>query len=108
MLLSLNANAKDPDSDVATVATNVQKISSIRLDANDGAFYITGVQGWTGDNECKNAEYVFIRPGTSGYDGFVSMAMAAYMADKSVRFYGRCDDSENGRYFKAYYIILTD
>ncbi|KZZ48823.1 hypothetical protein A3759_17810 [Thalassolituus sp. HI0120] len=93
---------------VNAAATNTQRISSLRIDAASQTFYVSGEQAWAGDGDCTGAAYVFIKESTPGYQEFISMAMAAYLSGKRVQFYGACDDTVNGDYFKAHYIIITD
>jgi hypothetical protein len=83
--------------------TNSQPIAQVLYNGSVDYLFIVGSSSWVATS-C-NATYIQILPGVSGKDKMMAIALAAYMAGKSVQFQGTCDATPG--YFDATYITVT-
>jgi hypothetical protein len=65
---------------------------------------ITNLSGW-GAVGCESARSVVLNESVNNRQAMLSLALAAKMANQTVRFYGGCDSSNDDR-FNATYIII--
>jgi len=79
-----------------------QVITNIRFDGAGKNLYFETEGKWDA-NGC-DATYIWVKPTVLGQQEILSIALAAKMANKKVRFAGECD--ENNNYFKAHYITM--
>lgn len=78
-----------------------QKIINVNYDGAGNSLYFIGGQRW-GAPSCPNAPFIYIPSTVSGRKEILSIALAAKVSDKPVRFLGTCYDSY---YFAATYIV---
>lgn len=84
-------------------------ISSIDFQGADGTVLIRAAEGWGISCAGVNVDAVYFNEATvPAYDAMLSMVLSAYMAKKTVRFYGGCDPVMGDNYFKGTYLILSD
>lgn len=83
--------------------TITQTIGAINFNAEINVAFFRGNLKWGAPN-CPNATYIQINSSLAGRKELISIALAAKMANKPVRFWGTCN--ENTDYFDAMYIVV--
>jgi len=86
------------------VQTISQPITQVLYNASTDYQYFLGSVAW-GASGCSTAIYVQILPSVSGKQNLLAVALAAYVAGKTVYFQGTCDSNTN--YFDATYISVS-
>ncbi|MCX4029845.1 hypothetical protein H0A36_02760 [Endozoicomonas sp. SM1973] len=98
-LLSLSSNVfAIPTSDKLIDQIGIQGLSPDEI-------VITNLAGW-GAAGCEKARHVILGASVNNRQEMLSVALAAKMAQKVVRFYGNCDTSNGDDRFNATYIIV--
>jgi hypothetical protein len=83
--------------------TATKLISNVAFDSRaDHTIYFETASGSWSAAGCPNAQYVMVR-GTSGLKEILSVGLSAKLAERSVRFYGTC---QNADYFQAAYVLV--
>lgn len=98
VLISLTASG-----DEDTLSRNIDRIQ-IQAGAPNAAYYFFNGSGW-GSASCPGATYAYLYDNDSGAKAMLSLAVAAKLATKTVKFQGNCDGSY---YFRVAYIFLDE
>jgi hypothetical protein len=91
-----------PVTGFATEWTIVQPITLVQYDGVTDNSYFAGALKW-GAASCATVTYVSIAPSVPGRKQLLSLALAAQLSGRTVRFLGQCQS--NG-YFEATYISV--
>lgn len=83
--------------------TITQTIGPINFNGEINVAFFRGNLKW-GAPGCPNATYVQILSSVAGRKELLSIALAAKMANKPVRFWGACNADKD--YFDAMYIVV--
>ncbi len=83
--------------------TITQTIGPINFNGETNVAFFRGNLKWAAPG-CPNATYVQILSSVAGRKELLSIALAAKMANKPVRFWGVCNADKD--YFDAMYIIV--
>jgi len=93
-------------SSVLAIPTGDKLIDEIGIQgASPDEIVLTNLSGW-GASGCETASVVVLGPSVSNRQAMLSLALAAKMGNKPVRFYGDCDVNSGGNRFNATYMMI--
>jgi hypothetical protein len=86
-----------------------RKISSIELQGADGTVLIKAAEAWGISCAGTYVDTVYFdKISVAAYEAMLSMTLSAYMANKTVRFYGGCNSAKGNNFYSGTYMILSD